>query len=152
MYSITYGPHDAPHELEVFFDVGCTRCSTFFLEDFPLIKQVWVDSEQLKVIFKPYPLHQETIVFMACCDGLAETHRNLFFEILMGIDKPTTDSICSVMEMLACPFQLETPSVLEEAARLTSAYQFDVLPMLFFDAWPVSEIDLDNLMCFLKAI
>jgi hypothetical protein len=152
MQSIIYGAEDAPHQLVSFFEIGCSRCSTFFLEKFPIIKQAWVENHQLKAIFKPYPRRHETIAFMSCCEGLTEVQKTFLFELLMETDYPTIDSIYSLTEMLKGQAPTSLPNVLEEAVLLTEVYQFDRLPQIFFDDWPLSEENQESLICFLNKI
>lgn len=151
-YTISYGSKDAPHTLVSFFDMGCTHCATFFREKFPIIKKAWIENGQLRMIFKPYPIHQETLFFMSCCEGLTDIQKVILFETIMETENANADHICAAMEILHRPFKLPTSSVLKEALMLTTTHEFTALPMMFFDDWPLSDEDQDNLIHFLQEI
>ena len=151
-YTISYGTKEAPHTLISFFDIGCTHCATFFREKFPIIKRTWVDNQQLRVVFKPYPIHQETVLFMSCCEGLTDIQKLILFETLMETESPTTNTIQTAMEVLKCPFKMPTVSALKEALTLTTTHEFTALPMMFFDDWPLSDEDQDDLIHFLQEV
>ena len=117
-----------------------------------MIKKTWVDSHHLAVVFNPYPIHQETLFFMSCCEGLVNIQKRIFFETLMEIQSPNVDSMHAAMDILKCPFKMPTASTLKEALLLTTQHQFTALPMLFFDGTPLSDDDQDNLTHFLQEV
>ena len=151
-YSITYGDKTAPHELVSFFDIGCTHCATFFKEKFSIINKTWVENGQLRLVFKPYPIHQETVVFMSCCEELTAFQKLILFETLMETENPSMEALHTAMKVLKRPFKMPTSSALKEALLLTSKHQFEALPMMFFDGWPLSDDDQDDLVHFLRKV
>lgn len=151
-YTISYGNKDAPHTLVNFFDIGCSHCATFFKERFPLIKKTWIDNGQLRTVFKPYPIHQETIFFMSCCEGLTDLQKLIFFETMMETEIPSVDSMKTAMSVLRRPFRVPTSAALKEALLLKTIHEFTALPMMFFDGVILSDEDQDDLIRFLQEI
>ena len=104
------------------------------------------------MVFKPYPIHQETIFFMSCCEGLTDLHKLIFFETMMETETPSVDSMKTAMSVLRRPFRVPTSAALKEALLLTTIHEFTALPMMFFDGVILSDEDQDDLIRFLQEI
>lgn len=150
--TIIYGDDWAPHTLTSFFDLGCPHCSIFFKEQFPIIKNAWIDNQELKVVFKPHPLHPETLSFMSCCETLTNLQKILLLENIMNIETPNTDAICDTIALFQHAHRLYTPSATPHDLLPTTAHESPEQPSLFFDNWPLYNNDVNNLVHFLHKL
>ena len=149
-YAITYGSPTAPHQLVSFFDMGCDHCADFYRDHFLTIQKKWIDTGKLCLTFKPYPVHGETLVFMACCEVLTAIERQLLFETLMEVKVFSAEVIQKCMRVLKKPFQMPTAAVLKEALVITKIHKFEALPVMFFDGEPLNDTQQDTIMNFLE--
>jgi protein-disulfide isomerase len=59
------GSPDAPVTMIEYSEYLCSFCRAFALETFPLIKEQYIDTGQVKFIFRDFPVHGEGAVAMA---------------------------------------------------------------------------------------
>ncbi len=59
------GSPDAPVTMIEYSEYLCSFCRAFALETFPLIKEQYIDTGQVKLIFRDFPVHGEGSVAMA---------------------------------------------------------------------------------------
>jgi hypothetical protein len=157
MRSIVYGSVSAPHEISVFFDLKSEDSVLFVDQKLPLITEAWIDSQEVKITFRPYPVNQETLFFLFCYDILEKSQRQIFFELLMEMGSSTIESIERLLKMLIGRidgvielFEYQKPRLLEEARELTTKYGFKTTPVVFFDNFPLSNEEQDDLVHFLS--
>lgn len=150
--AIIYGYDWAPHTLTSFFDIGCPHCSAFFKEQFPIIKNAWVNNQQLKVVFKPNPLHPETISFMSCCKNLTNLQKIMLLESLMEIEEPNSDIVCDTIAIFQHAHRIYTLPAYSQDPLLTTTHKSHHQPSLFFDNWPLYDNDVNNLVHFLHKL
>lgn len=150
---IIYG-NEAPHTLEIYFDLNCQHCEEFYEKFFAEIKERFVFQNKLQVIFKPYPIHDETIVLMTCCQNLTNQENKLIFEMMMERSKlgelSRYELLKHCLDKLNKPFQLPTSSVLKEALTLTKKHVFEELPMMFLDTVSLSEAQQGDIINVLE--
>lgn len=150
--TIIYGDHHAPHTLTSFFDIRCQHCSSFFKEQFPIIKNAWVDNQQLKVVFKPQPLHPETLTFMSCCAELTNLQKITLLENLMEMEQPSTDTVYDTIALFQHAHRVYTPLSFPQDFRFSTTHESEQQPIMFFDNWPLYNTDVDKLVHFLQRI
>lgn len=150
--AIIYGDEWAPHTLTSFFDIGCPHCSTFFKEQFPIIKNAWVNNQQLKVVFKPNPFHPETLTFMSHCENLTNLQKILLLESLMEIKEPNSDIVYDTIALFQHAHRIYTLPAYSPDLLLTTAHKSQHQPSLFFDNWPLYNNDVNNLVHFLHKL
>lgn len=149
-YAVFYGSTKAKHKLVNYFDIGCTHCAEFYRHTFPVIKKNFCDKGKLLFIYTPYPIHQETLVYMSCATVLNKAQKQALFETLMEIEiSVTTDVIRECMKVLKTPYLPPTSRVLQDALSLTQRHNFDSLPVMFLDKKKLRDEDQDNLVPFL---
>jgi hypothetical protein len=150
-YTISYGSSKAKYKLINYFDLGCTHCAEFYRHVFPLIKKNFCEKGKVLFIYKPYPIHQETLIFMSCCLVLNPAQKQALFETLMEINTPvTTDIIRACMKVLKMPCSAPTSDVLQDALYLTSQHNFESLPVMFLDGKRLNDNDQDRIVPFLE--
>lgn len=151
--TIVYGEQNAPHTITSFFDIGCPHCSIFFKKQFPIIKNAWVNNQQLKVVFKPHPIHLETLSFISCCKDLTNLQKIILLENLMNIENPNTDTLCDTIALFQHAHRLYTPSTgIPHELLPTTTHESAQSHTLFFDNWPLYNNDVDKLVHFLQRI
>lgn len=150
-YAVFYGSSQARHKLVNYFDIGCTHCMDFYRHIFPIIKKNFCDKGKLLVIYTPYPIHQETLLYMSCCTVLDGAQKKALFETLMEMDTSiTTDIIRECMKVLKKSCLEPTSTVINDALSLTDQRSFDSLPVMFFDKKRLSDNTQDHIVQFLE--
>ena len=151
-YVVLYGSLNAKHILISYFDIGCTHCLDFYRKIFPIIKNKFCDTNKLLFVYKPYPIHQETLAYMSCCTALQDREKKkALFETLMELDTPiTNDIIAECMKVLKTPYPGITSEVLQDSLTLTQKQNFDSLPVMFFDKRKLRDDDQDDILRFLR--
>jgi|GEM_PF-2923678 len=149
-YTISYGSTDSPHILTVFFDCESIDCVIFYRYVFPLIRKRWIITKQLHVIFIPYPLYQNTLTFIACCEELTSLQKRILFETIMETDQAPLKLVENCIISLGYPLVSPTETVTKEGLGLTTTYQFETLPALLFDDQQLSAKEQETLIDFLE--
>lgn len=150
-YTVFYGSSKAQYKLVNYFDLGCTHCAEFYRHIFPIIKKNFCDKGRLLFVYKPYPIHQETLIYMSCCTVLNLAQRQALFETLMEINSSvTTDIIRKCMKVLKIPCPTPTSRVMQDALSLTQQCNFESLPVMFLDGKRLSDKNQDNIVQFLE--
>lgn len=149
-YDLMYGVKTAPHHLTVFFDSGCSHCITFYRTVWPHLKKTFVQTRRLRVTFTPYPVHNETVLFMACCEHLTPVEHQILFECLMELEAPPPTILTLCMEKFGKSVPKPTTTTLKTVLMLTQRYAFEALPMLAFDGKLLSDDNPNNLVHFLQ--
>lgn len=150
-YSVFYGSQKAHYKLVNYFDIGCSHCLDFYRDIFPIIKRNFCDTGKLLFIFKPYPIHEETLRYMSCCTILNRAQKRTLFETLMAMDTPLTENIiCKCMKAfkLSCP--TPTSRVIQDALHLTQQRNFESLPVMFFTKERLTDAEQDHIVQFLE--
>lgn len=154
-YVVTYGSPKAKYVLVNYFDIGCSHCVEFYHNVFPTLKKKFCDTGKVLFVFRPYPIHQETLIFMSCCTALNKGQKQALFETLMEMDEPvTTDTISECMSVLKIPssnlLSKPTACVLQDALVLTEKYSFESLPVMFLNEKLLTDNQQDNVLEFLE--
>lgn len=151
IYAVFYGSSKAECKLESYFDIGCAHCAEFYRHIFPIIKKNFCDKGKLLFVYKPYPIHQETLVYMSCCTVLNHMQKQALFETLMEIENSvTTDIIYECMKVLKTPRPTLTSRVIREALSLTQRRNFKSLPVIFLNGKRLDDESQDNIVSFLE--
>lgn len=146
-YTVSYGSKKAPHKLVNYFDLGCKHCVDFYRDTFPEIRCLFCDTGKLLFVFKPYPIHQETLIYMECCEMLTCQQRQALFETLMEIDVPVSKkTIEQCMKILKRPFKMPSAHILACALQMTQMLDFTSLPVMFLNNKRLSDEKQDNLI------
>ncbi len=149
-YSVSYGSSKAKYKLVNYFDMGCTHCADFYRRIFPIIKKNFCDKGKLLFIYKPYPVHQETLFYMSCCTVLNQAQKQALFETLMELDVPlTVEVIRACMKVLKTPCPDPTTGVIRDALSVTQRCNFESLPVMFLNKNRLSDDEQNNIVPFL---
>lgn len=130
-YWVSYGNSEGRVQVVEYFSLRCPACLKFFQEEFPSVKERYIDTGAIFWSFHPNPADLLTLQAMVCLGQLGEEMRPLFFEALMHTLTPSTECelgcklMQTAMEMLQHPVpDLGNIAFLEQTAEFQSAFQF----------------------------
>ncbi len=72
------GSHDAPVTMIEYSEYLCPYCRRFVLETMPLIEEEYIDSGQVKLVFRDFPVHGEPAVILAMVAECAADQGNFW--------------------------------------------------------------------------
>lgn len=151
-YCIQYGNPQAQCQVVEYFSLSCPKCLEFFTEEFPSIKEKYIDSGYVSWLLHPDPADLLTLQSMVCLDQLASEHKVLFLETVMHSlaklreneskrDKSGARFMIAAMEVFQNPLpHLEDLEFIQKTDAFQEAYAFvsqvDVIRVI-----PSLEID-----------
>ena len=101
----TMGAANAPVTFTVYLSTTCSHCAHWHTQDFPGFKARWVDTGQVRVVFRDLPTPPQQIAVagavMARC-APEEQYDTVLDALFRGqglIDEPTTDSVNAWLAM-----------------------------------------------------
>jgi hypothetical protein len=129
-YQIQYGNPDSSIKIVEYFSLSCPKCFEFFHEDFPSIKQKYLDTKNVSWSFHPDPADLLTLQAMVCLEHLPEAQKRLFLEtILKHLGEKNTKHgsfvMQAAMEILNHPLPaLSQIEFLEKSEAFQQAFLF----------------------------
>jgi protein-disulfide isomerase len=82
------GPADAPVRVQEFFSLTCSHCANFHKETLPRVKQELVNTGQIRLIWRDFPLDRLALVAAAVARSLpAERYEGFIGALLANQDR-----------------------------------------------------------------
>jgi len=100
-YTFSYGKEKAPLHIVEYFSLSCPHCLKLFNQEFPLIKEKYIDCGKVHWTFHPDPGDLVTLQAMICLSKLSSKARQHFMEHLMQkMNVMAPGKSCFVMQQL----------------------------------------------------
>lgn len=129
-FLVHYGKSSAPLKVTEYMSFSCPHCVKIF-QDFPKIKQEFIDTGLLYFTFQPVPKDLTTIRALHCLEMLSEKEKPLFLEALFEYLEETEDAqkLCQAMlDFLACfskeKIPLDDLAYLKQTPLMEKAFLF----------------------------
>jgi len=146
-YWVRFGQPDAEFQAVEYFSLSCPKCLDFYKEEFPAIREKYIESGTLSWAFHPDPADLLTLQAMICLERLPNERKILFLDALMGSLAKLKDNEhgCKLMQTAMEVFQdpvseLGELEFLEKSQAFQDAFEFvsqkDVVKVI-----PSIEID-----------
>ena len=129
-YCIPYGNPEAKVKITGYFSFSCPRCIEFFTEDFPKIKEKYIDTGKVFWVFHPNPTDVSTIDAMICFSQLEEKQKKVFLgSVLPHSMGEATSTISTFMKIAMKRFdhpleQLGQREFVENTQAFQEAFTF----------------------------
>jgi hypothetical protein len=143
-YWVQYGKPDAEVKAVEYISLSCPKCLELFKEDFPKIKEKFIDSGRVSWVYHLDPADLLTLQAMVCLEQLSEEQKPLFFASIVE-NLPNVKDGCHLMQAAMETFGKPIPDLgkvefLEKSQAFQDAFQFvrqeDVITVI-----PTLEID-----------
>lgn len=127
-YQIAFGNPKASIHVVEYFSLSCHKCIESFKKDFKVLREKYVDSEDVLWTFHPHPGDLPTLKAMICLEKLSPKEKKIFLEVLMeNFEQDSEDNLLMplVMETLGKPVpELDQLDSLKNSAAFKFAHDF----------------------------
>ena len=129
-YCVSYGNPQAEIEVVEYFSLSCPECIKLLKQDFPPLKEKYVNSGKVFWILHPDPADILTLQMMECLRKLSDREKKVFFEALISrmSERPSKKNIYWMQATLAewgrsLP-ELQDLNFLEKTAAFRAAFEY----------------------------
>lgn len=82
-YLVTFGNKGSKIEIIQYFSLSCPHCVQIFKNDFPKIREKYIEKGDLRYVFHPIPVDLTTVQFMCCLEKLDEDQKRILLKVLL---------------------------------------------------------------------
>jgi len=129
-YCVSYGNPQAEIEVVEYFSLSCPECIKLLKQDFPPLKEKYVNSGKVFWTLHPDPADILTLQMMECLGKLSDREKKVFFEALISrmSERPSKKNIYWMQATLAewgraLP-ELQDLNFLEKTAAFRAAFEY----------------------------
>ncbi len=129
-YLVTYGNPQAAIKITEFFSFQCPHCLGLFKKEFKLLKEQFLDTNQIHFTFHPVPTDLSTLRAMDCLAKLSPLKKRAFLEVILEeIDGESPEVSLALMKLAMEVFsnaipRLDEREYLEETQTFEDAFRF----------------------------
>jgi len=143
-YQVVYGSPNAPIHVTEYFSLSCAKCIEGFRKDFPILKEAYIQNQQVHWRFHLNPADILTLQAMVCLEQLSPSEKRIFWEVVIDMMKTPEEGIAIMkiaMETLGKPTpKLGDPAYLKSTTSFKAAYRYLKQPGIIQDL-PTVEIN-----------
>ncbi len=157
-FLIQYGDKNAQIKVTYLFSIYCPSCLNFMKEDFPRLKEKYIDTGLVEWIWHPFPNPEKPLTYQAmlCLGELSENQKRIFLENAVNFLNEKNmhsapDYFCHLMKLFGHPIEdiysrdfLLKPKARQSAAHFMSQKRNLTIPSVevneeYYDRYPTSQ-------------